>query len=177
MPTPSNAPTASVVYAENKCWATSTLAGPDWVTPDNPKGLTWDAKTAALYICDTGLNEVTKISSPGFNAPGVGSAPWVGWSGVRGDSDGVGSNALFYWPNFIASDETTGSFYITDGYWHDIRRATTAGVVTHFAGLRGVRGYVDGALADARFNNPFAIVRTPRTAPSMWAGCARFRSA
>jgi len=30
--------------------------------------------------------------------------------------------------------------------------------VSHFAGLSGVRGYVDGTLADARFYNPFAIV-------------------
>jgi hypothetical protein len=113
--TPSNSPTSSVVYAEKPCWATSTLAGPDWVTPNNPKGLTWDAKTSALYICDTGLNEVTKISGTGASGVGVTSTPWVGWSGVRGDSDGAGTNALFYWPNFIAADDTTGTFYITDG--------------------------------------------------------------
>ena len=151
--TPSNSPTSSVVYVSKPCWATSTLAGPDWITPNNPKGLAWDAKTSALYVCDTGLNEVTKIGGAGGA-----SAPWVGWSGVRGDADGVGSAALFYWPNFIVSDEVTGDFFITDGYWHVIRRATAAGVVSHFAGLRGVRGYVDGDAADARFYNPFAIV-------------------
>ena len=148
---PSASTTPSPVDPQKPCWAASTLAGPDWVTPNNPKHLTFDPKTNSVLVADTGLNEVTRVS-------GGGSAPWAGSSGVRGCVDGVGTNALMYWPNAVAKHSVSGDAFVPDGFYHVIRRISERGVVTTAAGVCGARGYVDGDVSIARFNNPFAVV-------------------
>ena len=55
----------------------------------------------------------------------------------------------------MAVSNVSGDAFITDGYYHVIRRVSAAGDVTTI-GVCGARGYVDGALDIARFNNPFA---------------------
>ena len=159
LPTPSPTPTTSITptmsatptnfNAAKPCFVASTLAGPDYITPNNPKHLTFDKRSGAVYVADTGLSEVSRIA-------GGASAPWVGSSGVRGCVDGVGTAALMYWPNSIVSHDVTGDFFVPDGFYHVVRRISSAGRVTTAAGVCGARGYVDGDTSIARFYNPFA---------------------
>ena len=149
-PPPSATPTRSPIDPEKPCWVASTIAGEDWVTPNNPRHLFFDSKTSAIYVADTGLSEVTEVKN------GI-SSPWVGSSGVRGCQDGIGTNALFHTPNAVVKHATTGDAFITDGFFHVVRRVSSSGVVTTAAGACGRRGYIDGDDSIARFNNPFAL--------------------
>ena len=49
-----------------------------------------------------------------------------------------------------------GDLYVADRNSHLIRRVTTAGVVTTYAGSSG-SGYVDGAPLTAKFNSPYGV--------------------
>ena len=70
-------------------------------------------------------------------------------------SDGTGSQASFFDPWNITPDGH-GNFYIADGGDWRIRKMTSGGTVTTFAGLN-VQGNVDGAIANATFANPYGI--------------------
>jgi sugar lactone lactonase YvrE len=50
-----------------------------------------------------------------------------------------------------------GNVYVADSSNHAIRKISTAGEVTTFAGLAGVHGYADGIGGDARFFDPEGI--------------------
>ena len=71
----------------------------------------------------------------------------------QGSADGTGSAARFANPWGVAAD-TSGNLYVADTDNHTIRKITTAGVVTTFAGLPGVSGSMDGTGSGARFYQP-----------------------
>lgn len=73
-----------------------------------------------------------------------------------GQVDGTGSDARFYFPGYTALD-SSGNLYVSDTYNHTIRRITSAGIVTTFAGRAGESGSADGAATVARFNRPRGI--------------------
>lgn len=76
-------------------------------------------------------------------------------SGASGSVDGTGILAEFNNPYCIATDKL-GNIYVSDGN-HTIRKITSAGVVTTFAGITGSAGYTDGTGTEAQFNNPRGI--------------------
>lgn len=67
-----------------------------------------------------------------------------------GQQNGTGSEARFYQPAGIALD-ADGTLLIVERLNNDIRRATTAGEVTTFAGSAPSPGYVDGPRDAVRF--------------------------
>lgn len=79
----------------------------------------------------------------------------AGASGVAGTADATGTSAKFYGPFGIAL--VGADFYIADTFNHSIRKMTSAGVTTTFAGTSGTYGSVDGTGSDARFNSPKGI--------------------
>jgi sugar lactone lactonase YvrE len=75
---------------------------------------------------------------------------------VSGAANGTGTNALFSDPAAIVTD-TNGNFFVADLQNHAIRKATTNGVVTTFAGQLGISGATDGSGTSAQFNLPSGL--------------------
>ncbi|MBZ8143967.1 hypothetical protein CLD22_29760, partial [Rubrivivax gelatinosus] len=80
----------------------------------------------------------------------------AGSPGVSGSANGSGSAARFYLPRAIAIGPD-GDLYVADAGNSVVRRVTTAGAVSTYAGAPGVYAYVDGPAATARFNQPNGI--------------------
>lgn len=74
----------------------------------------------------------------------------------EGSADGTGSAARFWDPIATAID-SAGNIYVADSDNHTVRKITTAGVVTTFAGLAGVSGATDGTGSAARFVAPAGL--------------------
>ncbi len=75
---------------------------------------------------------------------------------VNGAANGTGTNALFSDPAAIVAD-TGGNYFIADSRNHAVRKVTTGGAVTTFAGKLGVSGIVNGTGANALFNTPSGL--------------------
>jgi sugar lactone lactonase YvrE len=75
---------------------------------------------------------------------------------VSGAANDNGTNALFSDPAAIVTD-TNGNFFVADSQNHAIRKITTNGVVTTFAGQLGVPGVADGNGTSAQFNAPSGL--------------------
>ncbi len=75
---------------------------------------------------------------------------------VSGAANGTGTNAAFSDPAAIVAD-AHGNFFVADSQNHAIRKVTTNGVVTTFAGSLGVAGTSDGTGTGARFNSPCGL--------------------
>ncbi len=73
-----------------------------------------------------------------------------------GAADGMGTNALFDDPTAIVMD-TNGNFFVADSQNDAIRKVTTNGVVTTFAGQLGVSGSVNATGTNAQFNAPSGL--------------------
>ena len=75
--------------------------------------------------------------------------------GTQGGADGVGAAAQFYLPRAIVSD-SKGNLFVADGLNRTIRKITSSGEVSTFAGLAGALAvgpatYKDGYGPDVRF--------------------------
>ncbi len=75
------------------------------------------------------------------------------FSETGGYADGQGTEAKFNEPCQADLDEN-GNLYLADRSNHCIRKITSDGLVTTFAGIQGVAGLADGTIASARFNYP-----------------------
>ena len=83
----------------------------------------------------------------------------AGKLGTAGATDDTGVAALFNYPKGITSGG--GDFYVADTSNFLIRKVTSGGAVTTFAGTSGQPGYVDGAsTAGVKFGVPFAVAAT-----------------
>ena len=113
-----------------------------------PFGITHDA-TGVIYVADRNNNVIRRVALDGTVSTIAGSA------GQSGNADGSGSAARFTEPRGIVL-APDGDLYVVDAGNQTIRRVTTAGVVSTYAGS-GTGGFVDGTPATARFLNPFGI--------------------
>jgi len=102
-----------------------------------------------IYVADTSNDLIRKITPAGTATTLAGSAGHVG------SADGVGTNALFYGPQAVASDGA-GNVYVADTGNNTIRKIT-AGTVTTLAGLAGISGVDDGIGTNALFYSPQGI--------------------
>lgn len=76
-----------------------------------------------------------------------------GSPGIAGSANASGPAARFSKPDSIVRD-STGNFFVTDRSNFVIRKITSDGSVTTFAGMAGVAGMANGIGADARFSSP-----------------------
>jgi sugar lactone lactonase YvrE len=100
-----------------------------------------------LYIADQGNNTIRKIAQAGIVTTLAGTAA------KAGSADATGAEARFYEPTGATAD-SAGNLYLADTRNHTVRKVTSAGVVTTWAGLAGKEGSSDGIGAEARFYFP-----------------------
>ena len=114
---------------------------------NQPFALTQDS-AGIIYVADSGNNTIRRIAADGT------VSTLAGLAGSSGATDGSGSAARFDSPTGIAIGPD-GDLYVAERNSHLIRRVTTAGVVTTYAG--STVGYLDGAPLTAKFNSPWGV--------------------
>lgn len=114
---------------------------------NQPLGLTQDG-AGNVYVADTANHTIRRIATDGT------VSTLAGLAGTSGAADGSAAAARFASPNGIAFGPD-GDLYVSDRDNHRIRRVTTAGVVTTYAG--STTGFADGAALTAQFNSPAAV--------------------
>lgn len=139
----------------------STIAGLT-ATPGATDGLRTNARfnsptsicTGAsniFYVTDTDNHTIRKVTASG------GVSTFVGLSTVAGTQNGTARSARFNSPQGITclrETPTIQTFYVADTNNHAIRKITSTGIVTTFAGLAGNSGSANGLAASSRFNLP-----------------------
>ena len=103
-----------------------------------------------LYVANRDYHTIGTIT------PGGVVSILAGVAHTPGTADGTGSGAQFNQP-FDVVLHPSGDLYVTDAGNHTIRRVTTAGEVTTFAGLAGQSGSTDATGSAARFYAPAGI--------------------
>jgi sugar lactone lactonase YvrE len=101
-----------------------------------------------VYAADSSNFKIRKITSTGVVTTLAGS-------GSIGSADGSASSASFTSLTGIAVD-SSGNVYVADGDKHKIRKITSTGEVTTFAGS-GVDASIDGIGTAASFNYPSGL--------------------
>ena len=114
---------------------------------NQPLGLTQDG-AGNIYVADSGNHTVRRIAPDGT------VSTLAGLAGSSGATDGTGAAARFSQPAGIAIGPD-GDLYVSELQNHLIRRVTTAGVVSTYAG--STVGYADGTALAAKFNGPRAV--------------------
>lgn len=112
-----------------------------------PSGLAL-APGDVLYVADTGNNAIRRITPDGMVSTMAGGI-------AAGYRDGAAHDARFNGPIGVAVD-VGGRVIVADTYNDRIRVVQQDGMVTTLAGAAGA-GYVDGSLADARFDTPCGV--------------------
>ncbi len=114
-----------------------------------PLGIAHDS-AGVIYVADTQNHVIRRVATDGTVSTLAGSA------GNNALTDGTGAAARFSEPTGIVL-APDGDLYVADRGNNAIRRVTTAGVVTTYAGS-GTSGFADGAALSAQFRQPYAIV-------------------
>jgi sugar lactone lactonase YvrE len=114
-----------------------------------PFALTHDA-AGNIYVADTGNHTIRRIAGDGT------VSTLAGLAGSSGTVDATGSAARFDGPSGIALGPD-GDLYVAERNSNLVRRVTTAGVVTTYAGSGGGSGFLDGAPLTAKFSSPFGV--------------------
>ena len=99
-----------------------------------------------IYVADTNNSRIRKIDTAGNVTTLAG--------GSRGNQDGLGTSAQFYYPNDLAVD-SAGNVYLIDNTII-IRKIDINGNVTTLAGNGGF-GFQDGPVASAKFSFLYGI--------------------
>jgi sugar lactone lactonase YvrE len=107
-------------------------------------------RSDVLFVADAGNQTIRRITTNAVVSTLAGSP------GQSGSANGTGTAARFNGPYGMAI-ATDGALLIADVNNNCIRRSTTNGVVTTFAGSLGQGGAVDGPISSARFLFPFAV--------------------
>jgi serine/threonine protein kinase, bacterial len=115
---------------------------------NQPVGLAVDGGNN-IYVADEGNNEIRKISP-------LGVVTTIAGNTTAGNANGVGTAATFSQPTGVAVD-AHGNIYVADSYNNLIRKITTDGTVSTYAGS-GKLGYVDAGLLTSSFAEPQSVV-------------------
>lgn len=113
----------------------------------HPVSLRFDP-SGNLYVLDYSSHSIRKMDVGGNVSTFAGS-------GGTGFQDGQGTAARFNEPCGLTID-AQGNLYVADRSNHAIRKVTSAGLVSTFAG-NGGSGYVEGLGTQAFFNRPDAV--------------------
>ena len=125
-------------------WVVSTVAS----SFSAPWGIAADNLGNLLYVCDA--NTIKTVTSAGVVSVLAGSAA------SAGSTDGTGNEARFSQPNGITV-HSAGNIYVADTANDNIRKITSAGVVSTIAGSAGISGSADGVGTNAQFYQPQSI--------------------
>jgi gliding motility-associated-like protein len=122
------------------------------LTPENvsfagPLGVAFDV-SGNFYVAENNSYVVRKIDAKGQVTTYAGT-------GVKGYADGPSNTAMFSSVIGIACD-SLGNVYVADSGNNTIRKISTSGMVSSFAG-NPTRGYVDGKGTNAGFNQPYGM--------------------
>ena len=124
--------------------ATGTLA-----SFSTPHGIATD-NAGNLYVADFSNHAIRKITSAASGAASAVVTTLAG-SGTASNVDAAGTLAGFNYPRGVSVD-SAGNVFVGDYNNHTVRKITTSGVVSTFAGKGAGVGSTDGSGADARFN-------------------------
>ena len=114
-----------------------------------PTGISLD-RSGNFFVADNNNYTIRKISAAGI------VTDYAGPGGTFGSTDGVGPVARFNLPGGLALDGS-GSLLVADSSNYTVRKVSTAGSVTTFAGVAGTLFYNDGPLAGARMGYPSSV--------------------
>jgi sugar lactone lactonase YvrE len=120
---------------------------------NHPAGLATDL-TGNIYVADTENSTIRKITPDGN------VSTLAGLAGNFGTNDAFGASARFYGPQAVAANPV-GQLYVADTANHTIRKITSGGTVSTFAGVAGVSNSFDGAGANAQFYHPEGVATDP----------------
>lgn len=112
-----------------------------------PEGVAVDA-SGTVYVAEAYNNLIRKITS-------VGVVTTLAGSGTQGIVNGTGTAASFHYPLGVTVD-ASGNVYVAEYGNNLIRKITSGGVVTTFAGS-GTQGNTNGTGTAASFNNPSGV--------------------
>jgi sugar lactone lactonase YvrE len=113
-----------------------------------PVGLGVDG-SGNVYVADAGNDDIREISTGGVVITLAGT-------GSTGSTNATGTSASFDNPTGVAVD-ASGNVYVADQNNQLIRKITSGGVVSTFAGTVGVAGNANGTGTSASFNNPTGL--------------------
>ena len=114
---------------------------------NDPSSIAIDAN-GTMYVAENYGNTIRKITSAGVVTTFAGS-------GSEGSANGTGTAASFNRPRGVAVDNS-GNVYVADQNNNKIRKITSSGVVTTFAGS-GLEGSIDGIGTTASFDRPGGV--------------------
>lgn len=117
----------------------------------SPVGLARGAANE-LYVSEIGNHTVRKITADRIVST-------VAGGGTAGFADGAGTAARFSSPNGLTTDPT-GRVFVADRGNHRVRLITAEGEVGTYSGS-GTAGYLDAAVAEARFRLPSGVALAP----------------
>ena len=115
----------------------------------SPRAIAVD-RGGRLYVADDLDHTIRMISTGGY------VSTLAGEPGQSGGADGVGREARFRGPKGIAVDGY-GNIYVADTGNSVIRKITSLGEVTTWAGKIGGPGDADGPVEAARFHKPESV--------------------
>lgn len=110
-------------------------------------------RTGNVYVADFGNNRVRHITPAGVVTTFAGG-------GTNATTTGPAANALFGNPTGVAFD-AEGNLYVSDWIACNVRKISTAGIISLLAGGIGAPGAVDGLGGAARFQGPESITVDP----------------
>lgn len=116
---------------------------------NNPGGIAINS-SGNLYVADLLNNMIREVN---FGSQQVTTI--AGNSDTTADVNGPDSTALFYYPTSVVTD-ATGNIYVAEYVTNVIRKISTNGTVTTFAGS-GKAGWVDSTGTTAGFNGPSGL--------------------
>lgn len=141
----------------------STVAG--GLSQDNVDGTGGDARfgepaaisvaaDGSLLVADRASRTVRRVTPAGVVTT-LAATPFV-----RGYVDGTGGQARLGIIGQLGAD-ANGDVYVADALNNVVRKISSSGVVSLFAGTRGTAGNADGALSSATFAMPLSVAAGP----------------
>jgi len=103
-----------------------------------------------VYLADHDNHTIRKFIPDGT------VSTFAGKAGIAGSANGTGGSASFNLPSGVTRD-STGNLFVADTGNQTIRKITSAGAVTTFAGSPGAQGSTDGTGSAARFAQPYGV--------------------